>query len=73
MPFKLGATELIIILLIIMVVFGAAKLPQLGAALGKSIRDFRKEASGEADKKTDTLEANVSKNSEKSAVVVASK
>ncbi len=55
MPFKWGATELIIILLIIMVVFGAAKLPQLGAALGKSIRDFRKEASGEADKKPEEL------------------
>ncbi len=73
MPFRLGATELIIILLIIMVVFGAAKLPQLGAALGKSIRDFRKEASGEADKKIEGLEVNVSKNSEKPAAVVASK
>ncbi len=73
MPFKLGATELIIILLIIMVVFGAAKLPQLGAALGKSIRDFRKEASGEADKKPEELGINASKNSEKPVTVVVSK
>ncbi len=65
MPFRLGAPELIIILLIIMVVFGAAKLPQIGSALGKSIREFRREASGEADKKPESPEVFASKNSEK--------
>ncbi len=73
MPFKLGAPELIIILLIVMVVFGAAKLPQIGSALGKSIREFRKEASGEADKKQEGTEVLASKNSEKPATAVASK
>ncbi|MBI4286946.1 MAG: twin-arginine translocase TatA/TatE family subunit [Chloroflexi bacterium] len=61
MPFRLGAPELIIILLIIMVIFGAAKLPQLGGALGKSIREFRKEAGGE--KKSDEREVIVSEDS----------
>lgn len=42
MPFRLGYVELIIILAIIMIVFGAGKLPQVGGALGKGIRQFRK-------------------------------
>ncbi len=37
----IGPTELIIILIIIIVVFGASKLPQLGDALGRSIRNFK--------------------------------
>lgn len=45
----LGPTELIIILLIVLVVFGAGKLPQIGDALGKSIRNFKKSSSGQED------------------------
>jgi len=37
----IGPTELIIILIIIIVVFGATKLPQLGDALGRSIKNFK--------------------------------
>jgi len=37
-----GIGELLIILLIVMVVFGAAKLPQLGDGLGKAIGNFRR-------------------------------
>ncbi len=44
----LGMGELVIILLIVLVVFGAGKLPQIGDALGKSIRNFKK-AAGSAD------------------------
>jgi len=40
--FGLGTQELIIILVIILVIFGAGKLPQIGGALGKGIRDFKK-------------------------------
>ena len=39
---NLGTTELIIVLVIILVIFGAGKLPQVGDALGKAVRDFRK-------------------------------
>ncbi len=42
----LGTTELIVILLMIIVVFGANKLPGLGDALGRSIKNFRRAASG---------------------------
>lgn len=44
-----GIPELLVILLIVMVIFGAAKLPQIGSALGKSIREFRKGTRGDYD------------------------
>ncbi len=51
MPFHLGAPELIIILVIIMLLFGVGKLPQVGNAIGKSLREFRKGQSGESNDK----------------------
>jgi sec-independent protein translocase protein TatA len=42
----LGFGELIILLLIVLLVFGAGKLPQIGDALGKSIKNFRRASSG---------------------------
>lgn len=42
MPFRLGGWEIALILVIVLVIFGAGKLPQVGNALGKSIREFRK-------------------------------
>lgn len=44
----LGAPELIIILAVIILLFGARKLPELAGSIGKSIKEFRK-ASEEAD------------------------
>ncbi len=44
-----GPMELGIILLIVMMVFGVGKLPQVGGAMGKGIRAFRKGQSGEED------------------------
>ncbi len=40
--FGLGTQELLIILVLVMVVFGAGKLPQVGSALGSGIRNFKK-------------------------------
>jgi sec-independent protein translocase protein TatA len=40
--FGLGVTELIIILVIILIMFGAGKLPEIGEGLGRGIRNFRK-------------------------------
>lgn len=40
--FGLGTQELLIILVLVMVIFGAGKLPQVGEALGKGIRNFKK-------------------------------
>lgn len=41
MPFRLGLPELLIIFFIILVVFGASRLPELGRGLGKGIRNFK--------------------------------
>lgn len=38
----LGMPELVIILIIILIIFGAGKLPEIGSGLGKGIRNFRK-------------------------------
>jgi len=48
--FGLGTQELLIIMVLVMVVFGAGKLPQVGSSLGKGIRNFKQgvnEADGE--------------------------
>ena len=39
--FGLGTTELIIILVLVMIVFGAGKLPQVASSLGKGVRNFK--------------------------------
>ena len=40
--FKFGMGELIVILLIILLLFGASRLPEIARALGKAIKEFRK-------------------------------
>jgi len=45
--FGLGAQELLIILILVLIIFGAGKLPQVGSALGKGIRNFKAGATGE--------------------------
>ncbi len=47
---KLGMGELVIILLIVVVLFGANKLPQLGKGLGEGIRSFKKSFNGDEEK-----------------------
>lgn len=49
--FGLGTTELILILVIVMVLFGAKKLPALGEGLAKGIKSFRANISDDKDKK----------------------
>ncbi|MBM4271837.1 MAG: twin-arginine translocase TatA/TatE family subunit [Deltaproteobacteria bacterium] len=40
--FGIGMPELIIILVIVLIIFGAGKLPEIGGAIGKGIRNFKK-------------------------------
>ena len=42
----LGPFEMVIVLLIVLVLFGAGKLPQIGEALGKSIKNFKRASDG---------------------------
>jgi sec-independent protein translocase protein TatA len=45
--FGLGMPELIVILIIVIVIFGASRLPELGKGVGLAIRNFRKSTSGQ--------------------------
>ena len=51
----LGVQELLIILVIVLVIFGASKLPQLGRGLGEGIRNFKKGIKDSDDSPDDTL------------------
>jgi len=46
MPFGIGPTELIIVLVIVLIIFGAGRLPEIGGAMGKAIREFRSTQTG---------------------------
>jgi sec-independent protein translocase protein TatA len=55
-----GLPELLIILLIVVIIFGARRLPELGKGLGESIRNFKKGIGGNEteDKKSDSGKQN---------------
>ena len=52
MPFGIGAPELLIVLVIVLIIFGPKKLPQLGRSLGGGLREFKNSVSGK-DKDND--------------------
>lgn len=62
--FGLGTQELLIILVLVMIIFGAGKLPQVGGALGKGLRNFKKGVN-EGEKDDEIEEAKVEEISEK--------
>lgn len=49
MPFRVGPWEIALVLVIILIVFGVGKLPQVGGAIGKGLRSFKKGQRGEDD------------------------
>ena len=57
MPFNVGPWEILLILLGLLLVFGAKRLPEMGAAMGKGIREFKKnisEVKNELDRPADS-------------------
>ncbi len=51
-PFGLGFPEMLLILAVVFIIFGVGRLPEVGGAVGRSIREFRK-----ASKEPDELES----------------
>jgi len=49
--FGLGMPELLVILVIVVIIFGAGKLPEIGAGLGKGIKNFKDATKSEEKKK----------------------
>ena len=56
--FGIGMPELIIILVIILIIFGAGKLPEIGAGMGKAIKNFKGAASEPEKKEPEKIEDN---------------
>jgi sec-independent protein translocase protein TatA len=56
---SLGVPELLIILVIIVVIFGVGRLPEIGGALGKSIREFKSATTDEEKAKKAKLDAEI--------------
>jgi sec-independent protein translocase protein TatA len=54
--FGIGIPELIIILVIILIIFGAGKLPEIGGGLGKAISNFRRATKEQETKTQDKIE-----------------
>lgn len=47
---QLGIGEWLIILVVVVIIFGVGRLPEVGSAMGKAIRGFKKSVSGDDDK-----------------------
>ncbi len=61
MPFRLGPVEIILILVIFFIIFGAGRLPQVGEAIGKRLRFLRRGKGKGKDKEEETKTAGRSK------------
>jgi sec-independent protein translocase protein TatA len=51
--FGMGISELLIILVIILIIFGVGKLPEIGSALGKGIKNFKKSVNDKTEIEND--------------------
>jgi len=68
MPFRMGPWEIALILVIILIVFGVGKLPQVSGAIGKGLRAFKRGQSGEEDEESAEERPQVKKSTRKKAV-----
>ncbi len=63
MPFRFGPWEIGLVLIIVIVVFGVGKLPQVGGAIGRGLREFLKARSGIDEISNDSPQAQEERNS----------
>ncbi|MFQ5578234.1 MAG: twin-arginine translocase TatA/TatE family subunit [Anaerolineae bacterium] len=61
---QLGVPELLIILVIIVVIFGVGRLPEIGGAIGKSIREFKSSVNTEDENENEESTADAEKPSD---------
>lgn len=73
MPFNLGPVELGLILLIVAMLFGVGKLPEVFGSIGKGVREFRKESGMEGDKQAASATATPQVTAAESTPVTAEK
>ena len=66
MPIRLGPFELIIVLVIVIIIFGVGRLPEIGGAVGKAISEFR-DATDAPEKGEQTSETSASEEETTSA------
>jgi len=52
---KFGIWEIVLILVIILIIFGVGKLPQVGSAIGKGLRAFKRGQSGEEEEEEEEV------------------
>ena len=55
--FGLGHWEILIILIVVMIIFGAGKLPEIGGGIGKGIKNFKKGVADIEEKEPEKIEA----------------
>ena len=60
---RIGLTEIILIFLVILLFFGAKRLPEIGGAIGRAIKEFRKSLKGIEDDIQDAAKENNEKKS----------
>ena len=57
MPHFVHPWELAIVLVIVVIIFGVGRLPEVGSSVGKAIREFKSSVTGDSDKDKDDAEA----------------
>lgn len=70
-PFGLGPFELILILAIVIIIFGVGRLPEVGGAVGKGIREFRRASKEEDPKQLTEAQSSATPSGEASPVAPA--
>ncbi|TWT24817.1 twin-arginine translocase TatA/TatE family subunit [Planomicrobium sp. CPCC 101110] len=70
---NIGVPGLILILVIALIIFGPAKLPQLGRAVGQTLKEFKDSTKGIVEDVTEEFKADDKKDSDKDKVVIEKK